>query len=140
MGNLNSTTVFISDNCLWGNFLKLSPPSTEKKQMSGLGIGVGNMRSGECALLHVGWELGYGKEGSFSFPNVPPMADLVYEVELIGFDDVKEVGKQSSTASSPHNTSIIIILKSRMRLFISVSITYFSQVGNFQIMINCESG
>ncbi|OEL31811.1 Peptidyl-prolyl cis-trans isomerase FKBP42 [Dichanthelium oligosanthes] len=67
----------------------------EKKQMSGLGIGVGNMRSGERALLHVGWELGYGKEGSFSFPNVPPMADLVYEVELIGFDDVKE-GKARS--------------------------------------------
>ncbi|RLN01213.1 peptidyl-prolyl cis-trans isomerase FKBP42-like [Panicum miliaceum] len=67
----------------------------EKKEMSGLGIGVGNMRSGERALLHVGWELGYGKEGSFSFPNVPPMADLVYEVELIGFDDVKE-GKARS--------------------------------------------
>lgn len=62
--------------------------------MSGLGIGVGSMKSGERALLHVGWELGYGKEGSFSFPNVPPMADLVYEVELIGFDDVKEVGNK----------------------------------------------
>ncbi|KAG2614847.1 peptidyl-prolyl cis-trans isomerase FKBP42-like [Panicum virgatum] len=67
----------------------------EKKEMSGLGIGVVNMKSGERALLHVGWELGYGKEGSFSFPNVPPMADLVYEVELIGFDDVKE-GKARS--------------------------------------------
>ncbi|CAM0151442.1 unnamed protein product [Urochloa decumbens] len=67
----------------------------EKKEMSGLGIGVGNMRSGERALLHVGWELGYGKEGSFSFPNVPPVADLVYEVELIGFDDIKE-GKARS--------------------------------------------
>ncbi|XP_062197646.1 peptidyl-prolyl cis-trans isomerase FKBP42-like [Phragmites australis] len=67
----------------------------EKKEMAGLGIGVGNMRSGERALLHVGWELGYGKEGSFSFPNVPPMADLVYEVVLIGFDDVKE-GKTRS--------------------------------------------
>jgi hypothetical protein len=126
MGNLNSTTVFISDNCLWDNLLKLFPLSTEKKQMAGLGIGVGSMKSGERALLHVGWELGYGKEGSFSFPNVPPMADLVYEVELIGFDDVKEVGKQSSTASTPHNASIIIILKSRLRLFISVSITFSS--------------
>jgi hypothetical protein len=62
MGNLNSTTVFISDNCLWDNFLKLFPPSTEKKQMAGLGIGVGSMKTGERALLHVGWELGYGKE------------------------------------------------------------------------------
>ena len=63
----------------------------EKKEMTGLAIGVSSMKSGECALLHVGWELGYGKEGSFSFPNVPPMADLLYEVVLIGFDETKEV-------------------------------------------------
>ncbi|CAA3033667.1 peptidyl-prolyl cis-trans isomerase FKBP42 [Olea europaea subsp. europaea] len=62
----------------------------EKKEMTGLAIGVSNMKSGERALLHVGWELGYGKEGNFSFPNVPPMADIIYEVELIGFDETKE--------------------------------------------------
>ncbi|KAJ3696471.1 hypothetical protein LUZ61_000176 [Rhynchospora tenuis] len=67
----------------------------EKKQMAGLAIGVASMKSGEKALLHVGWEYGYGEEGSFSFPNVPPMADLLYEVELIGFDEVKE-GKARS--------------------------------------------
>lgn len=65
--------------------------TTEKKEMTGLAIGISSMKSGERALLHVGWELGYGKEGSFSFPNVPPMADIVYEVELIGFDETKEV-------------------------------------------------
>ncbi|CAN6567286.1 unnamed protein product [Malus baccata var. baccata] len=54
-----------------------------------------DMKSGERALLHVGWELGYGKEGSFSFPNVPPLADISYEVELIGFDETKE-GKACS--------------------------------------------
>ena len=59
--------------------------------MTGLAIGVSSMKSGERALLHVGWELGYGEEGNFSFPNVPPVADLVYEVELIGFDETKEV-------------------------------------------------
>lgn len=64
---------------------------TEKKEMTGLAIGVSSMRSGERALLHVGWQLGYGEEGSFSFPNVPPKADLIYEVELIGFDETKEV-------------------------------------------------
>lgn len=64
---------------------------TEKKEMEGLAIGIFSMKSGERALLHVGWELGYGKEGSFSFPNVPPMADILYEVELIGFDETKEV-------------------------------------------------
>ncbi|XVF79643.1 hypothetical protein PTKIN_Ptkin15bG0005500 [Pterospermum kingtungense] len=62
----------------------------EKKEMTGLAIGVSSMKSGERALLHVGWDLGYGKEGSFSFPNVPPMADLLYVVELIGFDETKE--------------------------------------------------
>ncbi|ERN00859.1 peptidyl-prolyl cis-trans isomerase FKBP42 [Amborella trichopoda] len=67
----------------------------EKTEMTGLGIGVSSMRAGERALLHVGWELGYGKEGNFSFPNVPPMADLLYEVELIGFDQFKE-GKARS--------------------------------------------
>lgn len=67
----------------------------EKKEMTGLAIGVSRMKSGEHALLHVGWEFGYGKEGSFSFPNVPPMADIIYEVELIGFDEVNE-GKACS--------------------------------------------
>ncbi|ESQ45303.1 hypothetical protein EUTSA_v100105110mg, partial [Eutrema salsugineum] len=68
---------------------------TEKKEMAGLAIGVFSMKSGERALLHIGWELGYGKDGNFSFPNVPPMADLLYEVEVIGFDETKE-GKARS--------------------------------------------
>lgn len=55
-----------------------------------MAIGVSSMKSGERALLHVGWELGYGKDGNFSFPNVAPMADLLYEVEVIGFDETKE--------------------------------------------------
>lgn len=55
-----------------------------------MAIGVSSMKSGERALVHVGWELAYGKEGNFSFPNVPPMADLLYEVEVIGFDETKE--------------------------------------------------
>ena len=63
---------------------------TEKKEMTGLAMGVASMKSGERALLHIGWELGYGKDGNFSFPNVPPMADLLYEVEVIGFDETKE--------------------------------------------------
>ncbi|KAM1124288.1 hypothetical protein ACFX2H_039349 [Malus domestica] len=63
----------------------------EKKEMTGWAIGVSSMKSGGRALLHVGWELGFGKEGSFSFPNVPPVADISYEVELIGFDETKEV-------------------------------------------------
>ncbi|KAM1158043.1 hypothetical protein ACFX1X_028890 [Malus domestica] len=67
----------------------------EEKEMTGLAIGVSSMKSRERALLHVGWELGYGKEGSLCFPNVPPLADISYEVELIGFDETRE-GKARS--------------------------------------------
>ncbi|KAJ6385286.1 hypothetical protein OIU77_028468 [Salix suchowensis] len=56
----------------------------EKNEMTGLAVGVSSMKAGERALLHVGWELGYGKEGNFSFPNVPPMADIIYEGKARG--------------------------------------------------------
>lgn len=59
--------------------------------MEGLGVGVFNMKVGERVLLYVGWELGYGKEGSFFFLNVLLMEDIIYEVEFIGFDEIKEV-------------------------------------------------
>ncbi|KAH7279338.1 hypothetical protein KP509_37G015300 [Ceratopteris richardii] len=68
----------------------------EKPVHRGLAIGVASMKAGESALFHVGWELGYGEEGNFSFPNVPPKADLIYEVNLIGFEDAKEGGKPRS--------------------------------------------
>lgn len=64
---------------------------TEKKAHKGLAISVESMKTGESALFHVSWELGYGEEGNFSFPNVPPKANLIYEINLIGFDNVKEV-------------------------------------------------
>eukprot|EP00250_Pteridium_aquilinum_P020864 c2496_g1_i1 orf=522-1643(-) len=67
----------------------------EKAVHKGLAIGVASMKAGESALFHVDWQLGYGEEGNFSFPNVPPKADLIYEVDLIGFEDVKE-GKPRS--------------------------------------------
>jgi FKBP-type peptidyl-prolyl cis-trans isomerase len=59
--------------------------------LKGLAIGVASMNVGESAVLHVGYQLAYGEEGSFSFPNVPPRADVIYEVELIGFEEAKEV-------------------------------------------------
>lgn len=67
----------------------------EKAVHRGLAIGVTSMKAGESALFRVSWELGYGEEGNFSFPNVPPKADLIYEVNLIGFEDAKE-GKPRS--------------------------------------------
>ncbi|CAM6018965.1 unnamed protein product [Sphagnum balticum] len=62
----------------------------EKRELKGLAIGVASMNVGESAVLHVGYQLAYGEEGSFSFPNVPPQADVIYEVELIGFEEAKE--------------------------------------------------
>lgn len=67
----------------------------EKAVHKGLAIGVASMKAGESALFHVGWQLGYGEEGNFSFPNVPPKADLIYEIDLIGFENAKE-GKPRS--------------------------------------------
>lgn len=67
----------------------------ERKEFSGFAIGVASMKAGERALLHVDWQLGYGEEGNFSFPNVPPRANLIYEAELIGFEEAKE-GKARS--------------------------------------------
>ena len=79
--------------------------------MTGLAIGVSSMKSGERALLHVGWELGYGKEGNFSFPNVPPSADILYEVELIGFDETKEVSRFQISSQVVINRSFNVFLK-----------------------------
>lgn len=84
---------------------------TEKKEMEGLGIGVSNMKSGERSLLRVGWELGYGKEGSFSFPNVPPMADIIYEIELIGYDETKEVCALLTSLITQHFISEVLSSK-----------------------------
>ncbi|GAU28574.1 hypothetical protein TSUD_269140 [Trifolium subterraneum] len=62
----------------------------EKKEMTGLGIGVASMKAGERALLRVSWELGYGKEGSFSFPNGKARSDMTVE-ERIGAADRRKM-------------------------------------------------
>lgn len=92
--------------------------------MTGLGIGVYSMKSGERALLHVHSELGYGKEGNFSFPNVPPMADILYEVELIGFDETQEVScpvfdELVCSSLKPDGLDLIIVLIVQLSLTIS---------------------
>jgi hypothetical protein len=59
--------------------------------LKGLGLGLTSMQAGERSLLHVDWRQGYGKDGSFSFPTVPPQSDLIYELELLAFEPAKEV-------------------------------------------------
>eukprot|EP00897_Mesotaenium_endlicherianum_P005890 jgi/Mesen1/5329/ME000266S04519 len=62
----------------------------EKATVRGLALGVRSMKASERSLIHVQSSLAYGSEGSFSFPHVPPDSELVYEVELIGFENPKE--------------------------------------------------
>ncbi|RXH94050.1 hypothetical protein DVH24_016117 [Malus domestica] len=69
-------------------------------------ISLADMKSGERALLHVGGELGSGKDESFSFPNVPPLADISYEVELIGFDETKEVAHLLSNGKARSDMTV----------------------------------
>ncbi len=47
---------------------------------------VATMRKGETCHAWVDSSMGYGDEGSFSFPSVPPRADLSYAVELVDFE------------------------------------------------------
>lgn len=48
------------------------------------------MRVGEVARVFVHPKYGYGEKGSFSFPTVPPNADLVYELELLAFENTNQ--------------------------------------------------
>jgi FKBP-type peptidyl-prolyl cis-trans isomerase len=71
---------------------------TEKPVMRGLAIGLASMKSGEKALLQVDYKLAYGEEGNFSFPNVPGKTNVIYEVDLIGFEEAKEVSLRVPSA------------------------------------------
>ncbi|CAL8461943.1 g1474 [Coccomyxa elongata] len=57
----------------------------------GLNLAVATMRKGERCHVRVQPKYGYGERGSFSFPNVPPHAELEYEVELVDFDPADEM-------------------------------------------------
>eukprot|EP00270_Netrium_digitus_P007680 TRINITY_DN2252_c0_g1_i2.p1 TRINITY_DN2252_c0_g1~~TRINITY_DN2252_c0_g1_i2.p1 ORF type:complete len:377 (+),score=120.93 TRINITY_DN2252_c0_g1_i2:180-1310(+) len=58
----------------------------EKPEQKGLAKALARMKAGERALVKVTWENAYGHAGNFSFPHVPPQADVIYELLLIGFD------------------------------------------------------
>ncbi len=60
--------------------------------MTGLCQAVATMCRGERAAVYVtDPQYGYGKAGSFSFPCVPPDSQLVYDVELVGWEGLEEV-------------------------------------------------
>ena len=47
----------------------------------GLNLGVASMLRGERCRLRCAPEYAFGQRGSFSFPSVPPDADVEYEVK-----------------------------------------------------------
>jgi len=79
---------------------KSSPPSPKTSLLvktqntdaslraTGLNMAVMAMARGEKARIWIEdpRKFGYGERGSFSFPAVPPLAKLVYDVELVAFE------------------------------------------------------
>ena len=55
------------------------------KKEKGLRLCLSSMQKDETCELHCRSEYGYGAEGNFSFPSVPPDSDLVYSVRLVGW-------------------------------------------------------
>lgn len=51
------------------------------------------MRKGELCRLRVLPQYGYGEKGSFSFPTVPPNAELEYDLELLEWEAADDVRK-----------------------------------------------
>ena len=64
---------------------------------------------------------GYGERGSFSFPAVPPLAELVYEVELVAFeppedyDDDDESERKDSRAPPTASAAAASRIRKRIR-------------------------
>lgn len=56
----------------------------------GLHLAVASMRIGERAWVWVDPQYGWGTEGNFSFPTIPPNASLTYEIELIDYEPPSE--------------------------------------------------
>lgn len=52
--------------------------------------GVKLMSLGETAVLHLSSDFGYGEEGAGNGV-IPPNADLIFEVQLLGINDTKAV-------------------------------------------------
>ena len=57
--------------------------------IAGLDEAVKSMKVGEVAIVHVIPDYAYGRLGCP--PRIPANSDLIFEVELVGFDKPKEV-------------------------------------------------
>ncbi|GAX84618.1 hypothetical protein CEUSTIGMA_g12039.t1 [Chlamydomonas eustigma] len=55
---------------------------------AGLSLALATMRVGEKAIVYIqDPKYGFGEQGNFSFPAVPPNAKLIYEVELVQWEE-----------------------------------------------------
>ena len=64
--------------------------STSQRE-SGLSLALATMKRGEMSRVYVlDPKYGYGERGSFSFPAVPPHSRLVYDVELVQWEEEEE--------------------------------------------------
>ena len=100
-----NTLIFIYSTSLTSLFYSyetnlLRPPpllciSDSSTNETGLHLAVGSMRVGERARAWVKSEYGYGPRGNFSFPTIPPNADLIYDIELLDFEPPTDGKSQS---------------------------------------------
>ena len=101
-----NATGFVGDSevAFWSSKKEANPVSFQLGKgevIRGWDISCEGMRKGEVRKVKVPSEYAYGEKGSKEY-NVPPNADLVYEVELVDVEvdlpsiDVKEKGKKTN--------------------------------------------
>jgi peptidylprolyl isomerase len=73
--------------------------------MPGLDLGVDGMKIGGKRRLFVPWQLAYGAKGrpgpDAAHPGVPPKADLIFDFELVGVNDVPAMAPRSPMGATP---------------------------------------
>ncbi|KFM25702.1 Glycine dehydrogenase [decarboxylating], mitochondrial [Auxenochlorella protothecoides] len=79
-----------------GEPVKLVAGRVNTARETGLNLAVATMVPGELARIEVAPRYGFGVAGSFSFPTVPPHAGLVYELELLDYEEVDEDARVGS--------------------------------------------
>lgn len=97
-------------------------PADSSANEVGLNLAVAMMKAGEKAFVYVqDPKYGFGERGNFSFPSVPPQAQLVYELELLGFDEPDEVSKcysRNLSSDRDHDKGMVVtVMKHSPKLF-----------------------
>jgi len=85
--------------------------------IKGWELGVPKLSLGEKAKLIIPYKLGYGEKG-YS-PNIPPKADLIFEVELLAINDILASNKMKNPIDSRSSSKVQIetIIKGDERTF-----------------------